>query len=629
MCGIGVILSASTEVVNHHLPAINKALAHRGPDDEGSYILTTRIGLTLGLTHRRLSILDLSSTGHQPMVDETTGNVIVFNGEIYNHRSIAGWLEKQGEQFVGTSDTEVLLKAYKHFGAPALLRRLRGMFAFALWDAEKQKLLIARDPCGIKPLYFAAKRDCFACASEAEALTGSRLTSGVIDSHALDSFLAFGSVQAPLCIYEGVSVLLPGHMMWVSEDGSVEEPVSYWSWGLNHAEGGRDAIGQNLKESIRRHLVADVPVAVFLSGGFDSTALTSLAAQVSEAPIKTFTIGFPEVPEMSEAYAASLIAARIGTEHHQVDLREAEFRNALPTYFSAMDQPSDDGLNVYLLSKGVAEAGIKACLHGVGGDELFGGYPSFRQVPMALKLSAIPSSLRRILADLVQGDTVIRGKLAALLRTDLSLLEAFLVRRNNFSFEQRRELLGSEPPLGRQGVSREWIDYAAARVADTLDTFGAISTLELAQYASNKLLVDGDVMSMAHGLELRFPLLDVDLIRSVLGTPQGLKVAQGRPAGKPALTSSVAQFPTDLMKRRKQGFTLPLEQWMRRGMGDDFRSLFTELVVDLGLERPAVERTWRRLEKSRHGHEWLRAWQLFSLGCWYRHSVESSAIAAL
>ena len=623
MCGIGVVLGLSADFVGNAMDVLNVALAHRGPDDEGTYRLRTEAGLTLGLAHRRLSILDLSPAGHQPMVDEATGNAIVFNGEIYNYRELATMLEAKGERFVSASDTEVLLKAYRHFDAPELLRRLRGMFAFAIWDAKRQKLLLARDPVGIKPLYYAGSGSRFGCASEARALVRAGLASTSIDARALDSFLAFGSVQAPLCIHQGAKALLPGHLMWVHGDATAEQPIPYWEWGSAHTKGGPEAIAHWLQESMRRHLVADVPVGIFLSGGFDSTALTALAMQATDAPLQTFTIGFPETLEMSEADSAASIAARLGTVHHSIEVRQSDLQRELAAFFAAMDQPSDDGLNVFLISRDVARAGIKACLHGVGGDELFGGYPSFTQVPKALMLAALPAWLRRILARVVHGDGVARAKLANLLRSDLSLLETFLVRRSVLSYEQRRALFGCEPPLGRSGMPAEWSCYAADRVAKSLDTFGALSVLELAQYAGNKLLVDGDVMSMAHGLELRFPLLDVDLINCVLATPGGQKRNRGRSAGKPALTQGVNNFPMDLMNPRKQGFTLPLQQWLRRGLRDERESVTTDLVQGFGLERVAVDATWRRLDVSRDRQEWLRAWQLYALGNWGHKAFDS------
>lgn len=616
MCGIGLALGVSKPQITRALAAFDSALAHRGPDDKGAYTLETNAGLTLGLAHRRLSILDLSPAGHQPMVDASTGNIIVFNGEIYNHRELARELELRGEHLASASDTEVLLKTYKYFTPADFLCKLRGMFAFAIWDARQQRILIARDPCGIKPLYYSVTSEVFACASEARALVQASLVDGSINPLALDSFLAFGSVQAPLCIFQGVRCLLPGHMMWVSGDGSSGNPECYWDWYSDRVEGGQESISYWLSESIRRHLVSDVPVGVFLSGGFDSTAITTLAAQHSDQPIKTFTLAFPEVPEMSEGDRAAAIAKRLGTEHYPIALTEAGLNSELPNYFQAMDQPSDDGLNVYLISKAAAERGVKTCMHGVGGDELFGGYPSFRQIPAARRLAFVPKVIREMVAKVIEGDSVARSKLANLLRTDLSLLSTFLVRRSIFSYEQRKKLLGCEPPLGRMGMPAEWVGHVQRQLEGAADPFAAISIMELAQYSANKLLQDGDVMSMSSGLELRFPLLDVDLIRAALNTPEERKVMGGAIGQKKALSMAVLSMPIDLVDTRKRGFTLPIKKWMKRS--EFFHPLAsTEENWDrLGLDGGIIQNINNELQLTGRGNAWLRSWQLMVLAKW-------------
>jgi asparagine synthase (glutamine-hydrolysing) len=550
------------------------------------------------------------------MVDASTGNVIVFNGEIYNHRELARELELRGERFASSSDTEVLLKAYKYFGPADFLCRLRGMFAFAIWDARQQRILVARDPSGIKPLYYSAHRGAFACASEARALVKAELVDGSIDPQALDSYLAFGSVQAPLCIFQGVRCLLPGHMMWVNGDGSSGSPECYWDWYLDRGEGGQEAISHWLSESMKRHLVSDVPVGVFLSGGYDSTAITTLATQQSARPIKTFTLSFPEVPEMSEGNRAAAIAKRLDTEHRTISLTEAGLNSELPNYFQAMDQPSDDGLNVYLISKAVAEDGVKTCMHGVGGDELFGGYPSFRQLPVAKNLAFMPKVIREMVAKIIEGDSVARSKLANLLRTDLGLLSMFLVRRSIFSYEQRKKLLGCEPPLGSMGMPSEWISYVKRQMDGAEDPFSAISIMELAQYSANKLLQDGDVMSMASGLELRFPLLDVDLIRATLSTPEKIKVMGGVAGQKKALSIAVPSMPIDLIDNKKRGFTLPINKWMRRAEFLKMQTSTEKIWDKLGLDEEIIRTINKELPMNKNGSAWLRSWQLMVLNKW-------------
>lgn len=616
MCGIGLVLNASEPRVIQVLAAFNGALAHRGPDDEGSLILETKAGLTLGFSHRRLSILDLSSAGHQPMIDHSSGNVIVFNGEIYNHQELAMELTLRGHRFVSSSDTEVLLAAYKYFGSAEFLQRLRGMFAFAIWDAQQQRILIARDPCGIKPLYYSVRRGVFACASEAKAIVKAGIVDGSIDAKALDSFLAFGSVQAPLCIYEGVHCLLPGHMMWVNSEGDAGQQESFWDWHIGSVDGGQQAISSSLSESMKRHLVSDVPVGVLLSGGFDSTAIATLATQESKFPIQSFTLNFPEVPEMSEGSRAAAIARRLGSEHHQVELTQASLIKDLPNFFQAMDQPSDDGLNIYLISKAVAGHGLKTCMHGVGGDELFGGYQTFRQLPILANLAFLPPTIRSMVARIIDGDSVARIKLAGLLRTDLNLLSMFLVRRSNFSYEQRKKILGCEPPLGRMGVPVEWINHIQRQLDNARDVFASISILELSQYCANKLLPDGDVMSMASGIELRFPLLDVDLIRAVLNTPESFKNLQRGSANKRSLTAAVPAMPIDLIDAKKRGFTLPINRWMGCADLGGVNTEAENVWGRLGLDETVIQSFFHKNTSDQKGSEWLRSWQLKVLRHW-------------
>jgi asparagine synthase (glutamine-hydrolysing) len=616
MCGFGLIMGGSRDRISNALSSFNKALKHRGPDGEGVVHLQTKAGLNFGFAHRRLSILDLSQAGHQPMVDASTGNIIVFNGEIYNYLELANELKLGGEYLISSSDTEVLLKAYKFFGPHKLLNKLRGMFAFAIWDERHQKVLLARDPCGIKPLFFSVTKNSFACASEAQALVQAKLVDGSIDKQALDSFLAFGSVQPPLCIYQGVKSLLPGHMLWVDANGIPSVQQCYWDWFSEPVQGGIEGIQHSLSKSMSRHLISDVPVGVFLSGGIDSTAIATLATNKSSNPIKTFTLNFPEVPEMSEGLRASAIAKRLGTEHHQIELRKSDLISDLPNYFQAMDQPSDDGLNVYLISKAASDYGIKTCMHGVGGDELFGGYTSFAQIPLLRNFSHIPLGIRKILSRVIQGDSIAKSKLSSMLKTDLSILSLFLIRRSNFSYDERKKLLGFEPPLGRLGMPIEWINFVKRQIDGANDAFATISILELLQYSANKLLPDGDVMSMSRGLELRFPLLDVDLIRCVLDANQNNKSATQKIGTKQLLMNAVPNFPIGLIDKKKKGFTIPINHWMASGDSIIKECQDKKVWGGLGLDEGAVLSLFNKHLFRNKKNDWLKSWQLIALKNW-------------
>jgi asparagine synthase (glutamine-hydrolysing) len=616
VCGIGVILGSSRDWVIQAANTLNLAQAHRGPDDQGVQVRITHSGLALGLAHRRLSILDLSQNGHQPMVDEVSGNAIVFNGEIYNHLSLAKELELKGERFRSSSDTEVVLKAYKHFSTADFLGKLRGMFAFALWDEHQQRILFARDPCGIKPLYYSAVKGSFVCASEVGAIVETGLVEGQVSLEGLDSYLAFGSVQAPLTIYKDVKSLLPGHMMWVTGDGQISQPQSYWNWSATGSEGGEEAIEYWLAESVRRHLIADVPVGLLLSGGVDSTALATLASRESDNQLNTYTLSFPDNPTYSEGARAAAIAGRVGSKHSSIELTKSQLLAQLPGYYDSTDQPSDDGLNIYLVSKYIAARGVRTCIHGVGGDELFGGYPSFRELPIAKNFELMPRFARELISRAIDGNGVARTKFAALLRTDLSLLEMFLVRRTNFSYEQRRRLLGVDPPLGPLGMPAEWMTYTTTQLANLIDPMASISILELAHYGANKLLQDGDVMSMANGLELRFPLLDVDLIRAVLNTPQRQKVGS-KATPKKALVQAVSNMPIDLIDKTKRGFTLPISQWITE-MDISTHESDRQDWGRLGIDPLAVEALNGEILAGKRvtNSGWIRRWQLVALRQW-------------
>jgi len=619
MCGIAALFGARNQDVSRVANNLRDALKHRGPDDDDIVSIPVGDARQLTLVHTRLSIVGLSAKGRQPMTDEVSGNAIVFNGEIFNYQELAQELERRGEALTTGTDTEVILKGFRVYGLHELLAKLRGMFAFAIWEAATRTLVVVRDPSGIKPLYYFDNGEQFACASEATALVSANIAGDRIDRAALDSYLSFGSVQDPLCIYEEVRSLLPGHWLAVDPEGRVSAPRPYVDWSLESGGLEKPQLAEVIAASVKRHLVADVPVGLFLSGGYDSTALAVLASRQLQTPLRTFTVGFPEEQTLSEAFLAERIATHIGAAHLSIPVKRQDLEDCLPDYFTRMDQPSDDGLNVFLISRAVAAAGMKACLHGVGGDELFGGYPSFRQVPIARRLALLPAWARRAMAPIIDGRSVRRNKLASVLRSDLDLLATFLIRRRVFSHKQRVALTGGDAPLGLHGVPEQWLHYARSRIEGARDDFAAISALELAMYAANKLLRDGDVMSMAFGLELRFPLLDTDLIRTVLAISQEEKLPHAGAVGKPGLVSAVPNFPEQLINQKKRGFTLPLDRWIRSGMKGQFAKLRDELVDCFGFEEKEISNIWTSYQQSPGSQEWLRVWQLMVLGSWKMH----------
>ena len=394
MCGIFGIIGLNTRVPSDVLERATKSLAHRGPDDSGTIILrdsTRRQDVEIGLGNRRLAILDLSALGHQPMNDPATGNWIVYNGEIYNFREVRAKLERLGVYFGSHSDTEVILKAYARWGEKCL-DEFRGMFAFAVWDAQQHRLFIARDPMGIKPLYFYRSDHYFIFSSEVRTVLGTGLVPSRIDPAGLASYLTFGSLYDPNTLVEGLSSLPPGcYLTW--DDGQVKQ-VQYWdlvdSAVVESSQHGRGAgavrrseletqVAELLDESVRMQLVSDVPVGVFLSGGIDSSSLVAILSRNGIRP-STFSIIFREA-DYSEAEYSRAIAQQFRTDHHEITVSQADFFAAIAPAIHAMDLPTIDGINTYFVAERTRTAGVKVALSGLGGDEMFAGYSSFRTVP--------------------------------------------------------------------------------------------------------------------------------------------------------------------------------------------------------------------------------------------------------
>lgn len=617
MCGLGFVISENNENTDNILCNLNIAQRHRGPDDQGSYSRLTKNNHFIGFSHTRLSILDLSSAGHQPMIDEETGNIVVFNGEIYNFKELMADLKKSGETFNSNSDTEVLLKAYKHFKPHKFLQKIRGMFSFVIWDEVKQKALIARDPCGIKPLYYATNKNFFICSSEAKAIVRAGIVDGSIDYNALDSYFAFGSIQSPLTIYKGINSLLPGTMIWVDSSGKCTRPESYWKWNMSGGVANLDSLSNALHLSVKRHLIADVPVGIFLSSGIDSYALAHLCSQEKNQNLKAFTMNFPSNKSDSELIGASRIAKSLNLDHEVLNINQSILNNHFNEFIEAFDQPSDDGLNVFLISKAASNYGYKTCIHGLGGDELFGGYPSFRQVPIISKyLSMIPPFLRKNLSKVIDGDSIGQSKLAHLLGTDCGLMSTFLIRRSIFSYRQRKKLLQSDPPLGVLGIHDDWVKNFNQQSTNLVSNSSLITVMEILNYGSNKLLQDGDIMSMTNSLELRFPFLDVDLIDEVLKFSDNDKM-NNKKYNKPLLLKAINNLDLSLINNKKQGFTIPVNKWKDKKIDSEIKNLsINSYLKSSGLSADFINKIIKKKLRSGKFSDWLRVWQLFIFAKW-------------
>jgi asparagine synthase (glutamine-hydrolysing) len=577
MCGLaGVLIPGGNDSVNGQaVRRMCDSMQARGPDAVG-YWSDTQVGLSFG--HRRLSIIDLDTRAKQPMITDDGRHVIVFNGEIYNFRELRRSLEGRGETFRTQSDTEVLLKLYRHEGE-AMLSRLRGMFAFAIWDRQTRSVFLARDPYGIKPLYMARGRQGWLFASQVKALLASGLVDRAPDAMGQMGFWLLGSVPEPRTWFRDISALPAGSWCRLAHDGARTGPQRYWdiadAWReapqcRATAAEAQEVVRAAVAESVRQHLVADVPVGVFLSGGIDSGSLAGLMKDCGAASIQGVTIAFNEFKgkHEDEVPAASAIARRYGIHHHVRTVTQEEFEADLPSILSAMDQPSIDGINTWFASKAVAELGLKVVISGVGGDELFYGYPSFRQLPALVSrwkmLAAFPGA--RPLADLALAQMARRSgneRWRWLTRQAGSLYGAYWLRRGLFTPCELPGLMG--PELANQALREADPASLVESLAGSLpaDPMAAVGQIESMAYLRNQLLRDSDWASMAHSVELRTPLVDAWLLRDLMPVLRSF----GRVKGKALLAASPAvPLSDEIIHRVKTGFGVPLGMWKQESM---------------------------------------------------------------
>lgn len=569
MCGIAGIYSYhehSPPVDQAELMAIRERMIPRGPDGAGVWLSDDR---RVGLAHRRLAIIDLSPAGAQPMHDPETGNWIVFNGEIYNHVELRQALNSEGVITRSHCDTEVLLKLYARKG-PAMLSSLRGMYAFAIWDAQKRQMFLARDPFGIKPLYIADDGKTLRFASQVKALLAGQVdTRPEPAGHA--GFLLWGSVPEPYTLYRGIRALPPGHWVCVA-DGVVGQPVQFDSptralrRTISVEPDAMDAalhkIAEAVRDSVAAHMVADVPVGVFLSAGLDSTMLAASAASLGT--LRTLTLGFEEYKDgvYDEAALAGQVAQNLGAEHTLHRICATDFAQDREALLAAMDQPSIDGINTWFVAKAAARQGLKVALSGIGGDELFGSYPSFRQVPKLRKtMGGIPGSpvLGRLMR---KGLSPISGmlpspKYAGLLEYGGTLQGAYLLRRALFMPWEIGAFM--DPEMAVSGL-QELDALASLRVStDGIDSERlAISALEMQWYMKNQLLRDADWAGMAHSLEIRVPFVDMTLLGNFVEIPALDPTEEKRTIAR----TVTSRLPEAVLNRPKTGFSVPIHQWL-------------------------------------------------------------------
>jgi asparagine synthase (glutamine-hydrolysing) len=579
MCGVAGIYAyhhVAASVDPGELRAIRDHMAARGPDGTGQWVSPDG---RVGLAHRRLAIIDLADRAAQPMASADGQLVVSFNGEIYNYRELRKELQGLGCEMRTESDTEVLLHLYARQGT-AMLGRLRGMFAFALWDNRKQALLLARDPFGIKPLYLADDGWTVRLASQVKALIASPRVSRAPEPAALAGFYLFGSVPEPFTLYQEIRSVPAGSYQWVDSLGP-QPAQAYFDAGQVWADAERfprlrpaqvqPAVRAALVDSVKHHLVADVPVGAFLSAGIDSGALVGLMRDAGQEQLRTVTLAFQEFEGtvQDESVLAAQVARHYGVEHSRHVVSEAEFRADLPRILAAMDQPSIDGVNTWFISKAAREAGLKVAVSGLGGDELFGGYPSFRDIPRWMRLMWLPARLPGlgVIAEQVQAAFAslfprINPKAAGMLRYGGRPAGAYLLKRGLFLPQELPGLLGAE--TAHEGLRRlkPLNALAASLSAFPKDSHATVATLEMANYMRNQLLRDTDWASMAHSLEVRTPLVDATLLRAA-----ALPLLSAPPANRKQLlaASPSLALPAEVANRAKTGFTTPIADWQQRG----------------------------------------------------------------
>lgn len=610
MCGIVGAACADAGLAGPAVHRMVRALIHRGPDDEGIATLALRAGDggargDAAVGFRRLSVLDLTTAAHQPMVDPATGDCLVFNGEIYNFRELRSRLASAGVACRSSGDTEVLLKSLSLWGERAL-DDLDGMFAFAFYQASTRRILLARDHLGIKPLYVASLPGVVAFGSEVRSILASGIVPDELDPAGIAAFLAYGAPQDPLTIHRFIRSFPAGAFAWVSLD-SAGNPVigpsrRYWRFPDVVEEVDRDVIGSLrglLEESVRLQCVADVPVGVFLSGGIDSAVIAALAKRHAAA-FRTLTVGFAGVMDNDESEAASATARGLGVEHERIFLGLDRIGDSWDRWMAAADRPSIDGLNTFVVSGAARQSGVTVALSGIGADELFGGYSLFQLVPRIHRwlrpLAGLPEGVRRAVAQaafaaLRPGR---RDRAVDIVASSGSLLDVLLGVRRIFTTSGLAALGVRSRDLGLNS------QYLPPGSCDALadgrrpDAFHLISRAEATLYMGSTILRDVDTNSMAHGLEVRVPFLARGLVEYVSALPSRVLAPPGKPL-KHLLRQTVRDLlPEEVFTRPKRGFSLPIGEWMVGGLRDRCEAAVAEVASCPVVDAAGIRGVWDR-----------------------------------
>jgi len=624
MCGIGGILYADPlhPIEPALLAEMSHALAHRGPDGEGAWR-----GDGIGFVHRRIAIIDVA-TGQQPMSNERGSVHVVFNGEIYNYRELRRQLQSSGHRFRTNSDTEVLLHLYQQHG-PDMVSKLRGMFAFALWDARERRLLLARDRVGIKPLYVFRNDRCLIFASELKALLATPFISREADLEALEDYLAFGMVVGGHGIVRGVHQLAPGSIALVNQDGLAFAERRYWSLRMRPDSRWTDAtaaeaVREKVSETVRSHMISDVPVGAFLSGGLDSGIVVGHASGIADRPVQTFSIGFHE-EDFSELNEARETARRFGTDHHEEIVTAKYAISLVDDLARQFDEPFADpsAIPTYLVSR-LAARTVKVALSGDGGDEAFGGYGRYRDDLREWRArSVLPSSVRsRLIAPLAarwpKADWLPRPLRAKTFLQNVAFAGG-AAYANSLSISrtaERRKLLSAQVRQSLNGHDPGMLIANAYNLTGDTDPVAAMIGADVTVHLPDDFLTKVDRASMAHGLEVRPVFVDHELLELTATLPSRMKV-RGRTT-KWLLRSIYHDFlPAGAALRPKRGFSVPIDEWLRGPLAEMFRDtvLAPRSRMESFIDLPAARRLFQsHLDGfGRHG---ASLWSLLMLSRW-------------
>jgi asparagine synthase (glutamine-hydrolysing) len=638
MSGIAGVIGSDREQVRAAVEAMNRRQSHRGPDGEGLELLELPGGRVLGLGHRRLAMLDRTATGRQPMVCPATGDALVFAGELWNHADLRQRLDREpGVRFAGTSDAEVALRALTAWGERAI-DLFNGMFSLGFLDREGGRVLLARDPIGLRPLYYHVRPGTLVFATELRAVLASGLVDRRIDRRALAGLMAYGGVQDPLTMFEDVRALSYGTLAWIDparlDEGSpAASERKHWDFPAPRTdlrpgpEGEARAVAELrevLEGAVRRHLMGESTFGVFLSSGLDSTTVTGLAAKHS-AGVHTFTVGYSDHVDLSEAEAATETASEFGVRHTNVLLNEPDTLETVRQWIDALDQPSLDGLNVFIVSKAVRAAGMRVALTGLGGDELLCSYRAFADVPRALRVltraRALPRGLRGLgfeAAAWRRGRSV-RSRAGDMGRSGGSAFELCLLHRRILAERGMRRLGLDAAALGLHPTYQ--LEEAVGTVddaADRADLVAAVARYESRYYLVNLCDRDMDANSLAHGLEARCPMLDRAMLDLCLAIPGRVRLPEGIP-NKHLLRQAFGEYHRQALRvQRKKTFILPIRRWMREPLRDLAMSNLEAVRRSGALEPAGVDWAWREFLDQPESTAWCPAYVLMALGGYLR-----------